>query len=159
MRHAGFWRRAAAYAIDFFPVVLLTGSAFYLFLGFNETWAAYRAEPGNLEARAKFLMERNWIRDSSFLVWLVYSALMEASALQGTLGKAAMRLRVVGPSGGRLTLARSIGRNLAKLLSYLPVGLGFLWVAFSKEKNAWHDKLAKTSVVRYESEDGGRKYP
>jgi uncharacterized RDD family membrane protein YckC len=151
MRHAGFRRRTSAYSIDVIPIVLITGSMFYVFLGFDQTWAAYRAEPRNLEVRAQFLVERNWIRDSAFLVWPVYSAFMEASVLQGTLGKAAMRLRVVGPDGGRLTLARSVGRNLAKLLSYLPLCLGFLWVAFSKEKSTWHDKLAKTSVVRPES--------
>lgn len=151
MRHAGFWRRVAAYTIDVVPIVLITGTVFYVFFGFDETWAAYSAEPRNLQVRARFLMERNWIRDSAFLIWLIYSALMEASALQGTLGKAAMRLRVVGPDGGRLTLARSVRRNLAKLLSYLPLGLGFLWVAFSKEKNAWHDKLTKTSVLWHKS--------
>lgn len=160
LRQAGFWRRVAAYTIDVVPIVLLTGAAFYLFLGFDETWSAYRAEPRSLEVRAQFLTERNWIRDSAFLVWLVYSVLLEASPLQGTLGKAALRLRVVGPDGGRLTLARSVGRNLAKLLSYLPLGLGFLWAAFSKDKRAWHDILAKTLVVRVQSEgttgDAGR---
>lgn len=130
------------------PIVLLTGALFYLFLGFDQTWKAYRAEPHNLEVRAEFLRQRNSIRDSAFLVWLIYCTLMEASPLQGTLGKVAVGLRVVGPDGGRLSVARSVGRNAAKVLSYLPLGLGFLWVAFSKEKHAWHDMLAKTSVVR-----------
>lgn len=136
--------------MDVVPIVLLVGAAFYLFLGFDETWEAYRAEPRSLEVRVRFLAERNAIRDSAFVVWLIYSALMEASPLQGTLGKAAVRLRVVGPDGGRLTLGRSVARNLAKFLSYLPLGLGFLWAAVSRQGRAWHDMLSKTLVVRHE---------
>jgi uncharacterized RDD family membrane protein YckC len=30
----------------------------------------------------------------------------------------------------------------------LPLGLGFLWIAFDKRKQAWHDKLAGTVVIR-----------
>jgi uncharacterized RDD family membrane protein YckC len=152
MSHAGFWRRLGAYAIDVVPIVVLTAMMFYLFVGFDQTWQAYRAESRNLQARTQFLAERNQIRDSAFLIWLIYSTLMEASALQGAFGKRIMRIRVVGPEGGRLTLARAVGRNLAKLLSYLPLGLGFLWVAFSKQKRGWHDLIAKTDVVRIQAE-------
>ncbi len=155
MRHAGFWRRLGAYTLDIVPILLLTAMVFYLFLGFDQTWRAYRAETRSLEARTQFLVERSQIRDSVFLVWLLYSTAMEASALQGTLGKRAARIRVVGPDGERLTLARSIGRNLAKLLSYLPPGLGFLWVAFSKQKRGWHDLVAGTDVVRSEPDRKG----
>lgn len=151
---AGFWRRAGAYLIDVVPIMLLVGAVFYLFLGFDDTWAAYRAHPRHAGVRARFLMERNWIRDSAFLVWIVYCWLMEASPLQGTLGKTVLRLRVVGPDGGRLTPARAAARSLGKLLSYLPLGLGFLWAAFSKQKHAWHDMLAKTTVVHNEPHRG-----
>ena len=150
MRPAGFWRRLGAYLIDIIPIALLTAVPFYLFLGFDQTWEAYREEPRDLQARVQFLSERNQIRDTAFLLWLIYSTAMEASPLQGTLGKRLAGIRVVGPDGGRLTLGRAISRNLAKLLSYLPLGLGFLWVAFSKHKHAWHDTLAKTDVIRHD---------
>jgi uncharacterized RDD family membrane protein YckC len=29
-----------------------------------------------------------------------------------------------------------------------PMCLGFLWIAFDKRKQGWHDKLAGTVVVR-----------
>ena len=148
MRPAGFWRRTGAYTIDILPVTFLTIAVFYVFFGFNETWQAYQADTRNTELRAQFLIERNRIRDSAFLVWLIYSALTEASPLQGTLGKAALGLRVLGPDGGRMRLGRSAWRNILKILSCLPLGLGFLWAAFSKEKRAWHDIIAKTRVIR-----------
>jgi len=30
----------------------------------------------------------------------------------------------------------------------LPLGAGLIWVAFDRRKQAWHDKLAGTVVVR-----------
>src|SRR4030095_17018479 len=123
MRPAGFWRRGGAYLIYVIPIVLLTAFPFYLCMGFDRTWQAYREQPRNLQVRVQFLAERNQIRDSAFLLWVVYSTAMEASALQGTFGKRLAGLRVVGPDGGRLTLGRAVGRNLAMVLSYLPLGL------------------------------------
>jgi uncharacterized RDD family membrane protein YckC len=30
----------------------------------------------------------------------------------------------------------------------LPLCLGFIWVAFDRKKQGWHDKIARTVVVR-----------
>jgi uncharacterized RDD family membrane protein YckC len=32
-------------------------------------------------------------------------------------------------------------------LSALPLGLGFVWIAFDRRKQGFHDKIAKTCVV------------
>ncbi|HEY4989416.1 MAG TPA: AIR carboxylase family protein, partial [Opitutaceae bacterium] len=32
--------------------------------------------------------------------------------------------------------------------SVLALGLGFIWIAFDREKQGWHDKIAGTVVVR-----------
>ncbi len=146
MNSAGFWRRLAAYLLDIIPIVLLTAGVFYFFLGFDETWSAYW-ENRSLENRIKFLDERNLIRDSSFVIWLLYCIALEASPLQGTVGKVVCGIKVVDLDGNRLTYLRSTGRNFAKLISYIPLALGFLWAAFSKKKQAWHDIFAKTLVI------------
>lgn len=57
-------------------------------------------------------------------------------------------IKVSDSSGRRLTIQRSISRNLAKILSYLPLSLGFTWSLFSKNKQCWHDMLAKTFVIK-----------
>ena len=46
------------------------------------------------------------------------------------------------------SLPQRIGRSLALVLALAPLGLGFLWAAFQPKKQAWHDKLAGTLVVR-----------
>lgn len=151
---AGFWRRLLAYTIDTVPITLLMAFLSYLFFGLDERWASYRKYPQDVEVRIHFYELRAGIRNATFVTWLVYSALMEASSWQGTFGKAILGLRVVGPTGERLTLARSIGRNCAKMLSSCLFCLGFVWAAFSKEKRAWHDLLAKTFVVTDRVEAG-----
>lgn len=37
---------------------------------------------------------------------------------------------------------------VGKILSAIPLGLGFFWMLWDKEKQTWHDKIAGTIVVR-----------
>lgn len=45
-------------------------------------------------------------------------------------------------------LPQQLGRSLSLLLSLAPLGLGCIWAAFHPKKQAWHDKLAGTLVIR-----------
>ena len=100
MNYAGLGRRLAAYLLDVLPITLLTAGFFYLFLGFDETVRAYIGDR-SLAHRVQFYAERNQIRDLSFLIWLVYSALLEGSPLQGTVGKLICGIKVVDTEGQR----------------------------------------------------------
>jgi hypothetical protein len=55
---------------------------------------------------------------------------------------------VVDANGARLTFVRALLRNLAKIISSLPFGLGFLLAAFTPRKQALHDLITKCLVVR-----------
>lgn len=145
---AGFRIRLLAYLIDALPITFATAAFFYLFLGFDETFRRYSAARGDIEARIAFLTQRNQIRDLSFVVYIIYCALTEGSAMQATVGKRLLGLRVTDDNGGQVTMARSFGRNFAKIISYLPLALGFIWVIWSKRKRGWHDMIAKTLVVK-----------
>jgi len=63
-----------------------------------------------------------------------------------TLGLRAWHLRVVREDGSPLRLPDAVKRLLASLLSWLPLGLGFLWASFDKNKLAWHDRLSRTRL-------------
>ncbi|HEY2123328.1 MAG TPA: hypothetical protein VGH07_07020, partial [Chthoniobacterales bacterium] len=39
-------------------------------------------------------------------------------------------------------------RALSSLLSLIPLGLGFIWILFNSDLEAWHDKISDTCVVR-----------
>jgi uncharacterized RDD family membrane protein YckC len=65
-----------------------------------------------------------------------------------TPGKRLLGIMVISAHGERPSVARSLLRTGAYLLSALPVSLGFLWVGFDRERRALHDWLAGTYVVR-----------
>jgi len=140
-------KRLVAYLIDILPIIVIFAWVFHAFFGFDRTLHDYLANKGDIEARAKFLHDRNIIREGSFLIWVVYCILMEATAMQGTLGKAAMGIKVVDENGERLLFSHSLRRNLSKTLSYVVLSLGFIWILFDKKRQGWHDKLHKTHVV------------
>jgi uncharacterized RDD family membrane protein YckC len=83
----------------------------------------------------------------AFLTPIAYFALLESSASQATFGKAALSLKVVDLGGRRISFARALGRYLGKIPSSL-FFVGFLMAAFTERKQALHDKMAGTLVVR-----------
>jgi uncharacterized RDD family membrane protein YckC len=64
-----------------------------------------------------------------------------------TLAMTTWRLRVQRDDGCLLTWRDVAVRLSASLLSWLPAGLGFIWVLFDRERRAWHDALSGTRVV------------
>jgi len=50
--------------------------------------------------------------------------------------------------GMPLSFADSLVRGLAGIFSLLVVGLGALWILRDPERQAWHDKIAGTYVVK-----------
>jgi len=64
-----------------------------------------------------------------------------------TLGMASWRVRVEREDGALLNWGDTLRRLAAALLSWLPLGLGFLWVLVDPERRAWHDRLSRTRVI------------
>jgi uncharacterized RDD family membrane protein YckC len=66
-----------------------------------------------------------------------------------TLGKRLLGIRVVGRDGRYISLPRSFVREvIGKWISGVFFSLGYLWALWDQDKQAWHDKLASTYVVR-----------
>jgi uncharacterized RDD family membrane protein YckC len=65
-----------------------------------------------------------------------------------TLGMRAWRLRLVSAAdNGPVSWRQSAIRFAAALLSWLCLGLGFVWIVFDREKRAWHDRLSGTCLL------------
>jgi uncharacterized RDD family membrane protein YckC len=79
-----------------------------------------------------------------FLYWPV----LESSSWQATVGKRILGLQVTDADGGRLSFLHALMRMLAKIVSSIPFGLGFVMAAFTARKQALHDLIVKTLVVR-----------
>ena len=127
--HAGFWLRVAAYLIDYSLLIIL-GVA----IGMG---SAAAGEMGELIGAIAY-----------FLIYLLYWPVMESSARQATFGKSVVGIVVTDLNGKRLTFLRALLRNLAKIISAIPFCIGFLFAAFTANKQALHDMITKCLVVR-----------
>jgi uncharacterized RDD family membrane protein YckC len=65
-----------------------------------------------------------------------------------TIGDIIFGIKVVRVDGIPLEWVTVVVRALACFFSVLVVGLGFIWIAFDREKQGWHDKIAGTVVVK-----------
>ena len=65
-----------------------------------------------------------------------------------TIGGIVLKLKVIRTDGRPLTFVVALVRGLAAAFSVVVFFLGFLWIAWDKDKQGWHDKIAGTEVVR-----------
>ena len=137
LHYGGFWRRVAAYVIDYLVLSIL-GLA-VVGLGIWLEVHNYLGSTDQLEVWGNLI----WF----LLIWL-YFAGMESSAKQATLGKLAAGLVVTDLQEERITFLRATCRNLAKILSILILLIGFVMVAFTKRKQGLHDKLTSCLVIK-----------
>jgi uncharacterized RDD family membrane protein YckC len=122
MPRAGFWVRMGALFLD----ILLVGFATSLLHPFGD---------GHM-----------W-GDFHIVVLAVYGAVMWK--LRGTtVGGIVFDLHVVRVDGRPVDWETAIVRALGCFLSLCVVFLGFIWIAFDDNHQAWHDKIAGTVVVR-----------
>jgi uncharacterized RDD family membrane protein YckC len=135
---AGFGARVGAAVLDFVIVQVVSALIESMFFGAalrNLTGATIMAATvGPLLACGAFAF--------------FYSVWLEASVWQATPGKRIMGLKVVDLDGRRIGLGRSSCRNLAKALSVLTLGVGYLMPLWSRRNQALHDKVAGCLVVR-----------
>ena len=82
-----------------------------------------------------------------FAHW-IYFATMESGTRGATYGKRLMGLRVVDDRGRKLSFARASLRYVAKLASAAPLMIGFVMALFTARKQALHDLIAETLVVK-----------
>ncbi|OOQ57490.1 RDD family protein [Mucilaginibacter pedocola] len=79
---------------------------------------------------------------------LIYSVVMESGPKQGTFGKQFLKIRVCDIYGERISTAKALGRNIAKLLSAATFYIGYLMIFFNKKQQGLHDMVAETLVVK-----------
>jgi uncharacterized RDD family membrane protein YckC len=135
--YAGFWIRTGATMIDAILIMLITFPILVSIYG----WAYFDStQTGLIAGPIDFLL--SWVLPAvaTILFWL---------KKQATPGKMVVSLKVVDANtGNALSVGQSIGRYFAYFVSLLPLGLGFIWVAFDSKKQSWHDKLTNTVVIR-----------
>ena len=148
--YAGFWLRFVAIIIDYLIIGLLSMFVIVPILGafgllgsmgdmqeMDESFIA-----GMVAAMSGAMALINLI-----IYWL-YFALMESSSWQATLGKRAVGVKVVNEEGSRISFITATIRYIGKIVSGAIIFIGYIMAAFTAKKQALHDMIASTYVVK-----------
>jgi uncharacterized RDD family membrane protein YckC len=143
-KYAGYWRRLIAFFVDgvliglfqkfirfYFPSQQTISNA----LSFSEKQANVQITSQNLGIELII----------GFVPLLLFAYLVSRYAV--TPGKKLMSIMVKSEDGRNLTFIQAILRELGKVVSALPLMLGFIWIFIDKKRQAWHDKFVKSVVL------------
>lgn len=147
--YAGFWLRFVAIIIDGILLYFVRKLLFLPFgMGMGMRGIFHGRPPQNFNDFIPYigLMIRVAII-SSIIQWLYFS-IMESSGWQATLGKKALGLTVTDLEGRRISFGRATGRYFAKIISTLILCIGYIMAGFTEKKQALHDMIAGTLVLR-----------
>ena len=138
--YAGFFTRLAAYLIDTLFLFACLAIPRFIF------WVIELSSPDNFLTREILFSFSLWniveyLLCTAYFVFLTYTSGM-------TLGKKAMRIKVIAKDGGKPSLFAVIYREtIGKYLSALVLYVGYLLIGIDKEKRGLHDILADTLVI------------
>ena len=146
MIYAGFWIRFLAVLIDTIVLLFLLVPIMVLIYGVNYNSVelsaqnmSYWTSSFSIEGTENLLLNYLLPALIVLLFWIYKSA---------TPGKMMTKLTIVdAKTGKKPTILQFFLRYAGYFLSSIFL-LGFIWVAFDKRKQGWHDKIAGTVVIR-----------
>jgi uncharacterized RDD family membrane protein YckC len=154
--YGDFWLRAIAYLLDslimgvavialFIPLAAITGAAAHLHT-LEDAPRHGQLDPAIAAALLSVFF--TFIGAALLITWL-YHAYFESSSWQATVGKRVMNLYVTDLNGQPISFMNATGRHFAKIITGLiPLLLGYIMAAFTERRQALHDMIAGTLVLR-----------
>ncbi|GAN67557.1 RDD family protein [Acetobacter orleanensis] len=170
--YAGFWWRVWAFLIDSLILTMVNAVLGYFILpDFKVQWEelpvpdasgqtvdvvdiAQHVQPDTISVLIPHIQAGNWHLPGLLLALVpaLYFILFESSRFRATPGKRLCQLEVTTLDGARISIGRATLRFLIKaLLSFPLLYIGVLMVAFTRRKQALHDLIAGTLVIRAEN--------
>lgn len=133
--YAGFWVRLGAYIVDAIVFAIICGLIAWILSQFVNVPIINEKGTG--------------LFDLVNLIITPIVAIVMWIKLGATPGKILFNLQVLDEkTGSKLTTRQAILRYIGYIPSAIILLLGFIWVAWDKKKQGWHDKIAKTVVVK-----------
>jgi uncharacterized RDD family membrane protein YckC len=133
----GFFRRLASVLYDALLLVAVLFAATAIALPFNGGKA--------------FSQEQLYYHGYLLLVSFLFYGWFWTHGGQ-TPGLRAWKIKVLGFDRRPLNWKQAFRRFCAALLSWAAFGIGFFWIALSRNKTAWHDVLSETTIFFEESD-------
>jgi len=152
--YAGFWLRFVALLIDSviigFGALVFIVPLFFLMGGVAIIGSMPRhGEEPDPAVLGGFLMLIFTLVGLALLAKWLYFAYLESGEKQATWGKQAMNIYVTDLAGNRIGFGRASGRLFAKIITGLiPLFIGYIMAGFTERKQALHDMIASTLVLR-----------
>jgi uncharacterized RDD family membrane protein YckC len=141
---ASFWWRLLAYVVDYFILSFLSGFIFSFLATYGVKF--------NLQSYSDLLKlsitQVLTIQLIVSLTLIIYNSACEASPMKGSIGKKLFGLVVVDADGLGLSYLNALGRSAGKVISISILYLGFISIFFTEHRQALHDYMAKTYVVK-----------
>lgn len=141
---AGFWLRAGGYAIDF--VTIWVGLIVIAMMWGGDALAGDASTPAAQAAAARVYAIGLTFQIAYYWLW---------NSIGWSPGKRVLGMRIVTVGGHPPGVARGFARTLVGIVSSMPLWLGYLWAARDGRRQTWHDKAARTFVVRMRTPDDG----
>ncbi len=153
--YAGFGRRLVAIIIDSILLGCVQFIAIMPILGIMGIGVAneiQNLEPGDEAQAMSMVGSMMAVAGVAQVVFIViqtlYFSLMESSNMQATVGKMVLGIKVTDMNGNKLDFTKALVRNLCRILSSMILFIGYLMAAFTEKKQALHDMIANTLVVK-----------
>ncbi len=134
MQNSGLLRRIAAILYD---TLLVVAVLFIVTIPFIAIRGGEPVEAGNFLYQATMLLVTYvffvgfWVRKGR------------------TLGMQSWGLQLQTIDGNIPSMRAATIRFFAAILSWIPIGLGFAWQLWDKDKLTWHDRISGTRLVHY----------
>jgi uncharacterized RDD family membrane protein YckC len=135
-QYASFGIRLVASIIDNLIVIVPA----FIIGGLIGFWGVLTGDPESM-----YVLKAQFV---GFILNILYEALFLSSSWQATPGKRLMGLKVVDVNFQPLSFWKAAGRSLGKIVSTVILYIGFIMAAFTKNKQALHDIMSGTYVVR-----------
>lgn len=147
-RYVGFWARFLAMLIDNLWVGIILMLAIFAIYG-QEFMTMVMMTP---DASVQMMGAAAQGAAGGFLVQLLLPAVLIVGFWvwkSTTPGKMVVSAKIVDANTlGEPSTGQLIVRYFGYFISTFAFFLGFLWVAFDKRKQGWHDKIAGTLVIK-----------
>lgn len=153
--YAGFWLRFVAVIIDSIILGAVQFIAIMPVLGImgigmaDDIQNIYSSDPAEAMSVLGPIMAMAGITQVVFLaIQTLYFSFMESSPYQVSIGKMVLGIKVTDINGNKLDFTKALVRNLCRIISSMILFIGYLMAAFTEKKQALHDMIANTLVVK-----------
>lgn len=130
--------RSSAFLLDYILTLLIPATTLLIAVYFKRRWSA----PG---LAGTILLIGYLVTGGMVLFNLAFLSKQTGQ----TLGKRFLGIRIIREDGGPLTYRAAVLRHFVGYpLSLLVAGLGLCWALWDPRQQGWHDKIARTLVIK-----------